>query len=483
MDGAYAPLFMCTGEGNRRMGQAASMVVARMRFREMSHGRKSGDRGAKLLRLIIISGVTSLVLLGIVLYTLPLTVLSVGGLYVYSSIAALAIFMLILMFRYGAVLVSAFIFVARYSTTEKKEFTPFVSIIVPVYNEAKILRQSIESLLELEYEHYEIIIVNDGSTDKTAAVGQSLVGLHGGRSSLVKVALINKPNGGKASALNAGIQYSAADFVLCMDGDSHLAPESLRAAIRHFHDPSVGAVAGNVKVHNRRKALATLQALEYVEGLNMVRSAQSALGIVNIIPGPIGVFRKEAIRKAGWYSGDTFAEDADLTLNIRLAGWKILYEPKAISFTEAPESLHQLLKQRYRWTRGILQSIRKHRRQLLNPTLNFSNSLVLWSLFYEALVWPTMNIFANAFFIIVALVFGLSSTIALWWASIALLDVMTALYCIAVDREEMRLVLYAVIYRMIFILLVDITKAAATIEEFLGVEMTWGKLDRIGIGH
>jgi poly-beta-1,6 N-acetyl-D-glucosamine synthase len=452
-----------------------------MRFKEISHRRTGGTRSASLIRLMIISGVSSLVLLGIVLYTLPLTVLSVEGLYVYSSVVTLAIFMLILLFRYCAVLVSAFFFVARHSKTEKKEFTPFVSIIVPVYNEAQILRPSIESLLDLEYEHYEIIIVNDGSTDETAAVGQSLVGYRRGRSGRVKVVLINKPNGGKASALNAGIQYSAADFVLCMDGDSHLSPETLRVSVSHFQDPTVGAVAGNVKVHNRRKALAILQALEYVEGLNLVRSAQSALGIVNIIPGPIGVFRKGAIQRAGWYSGDTFAEDADLTLNIRLAGWKILYEPKAISYTEAPESLHQLLKQRYRWTRGILQSIRKHRRQLLNPTLNFRNSLVLWSLFYEALVWPTMNIFANVFFIVVALMFGLSSTIALWWASIALLDVMTALYCVAVDREEIRLVLYAVIYRMVFVLLVDITKAAATIEEFLGVDMTWGKLDRIGI--
>jgi cellulose synthase/poly-beta-1,6-N-acetylglucosamine synthase-like glycosyltransferase len=193
------------------------------------------------------------------------------------------------------------------------------------------------------------------------------------------------------------------------------------------------------------------------------------------------VFRKAAIASAGWYSGDTFAEDADLTLNLRFAGWRIVYEPGAISYTEAPESLHQLLKQRYRWTRGILQSIRKHRLHLLNPMLKFTDTLVLWSLFYEAIVWPTMNIFANAFFIIIALVFGLSNTLALWWASIALLDVMTALYCVAVDREELRLVFYAVVYRMVFILLVDITKAAATVEEFLGVEMTWGKLDRIGL--
>ena len=458
-----------------------TILTSRMRFKNISRGHRVEDRKPALLRLILISGACSLVLLCVILYTLPQTMLSVGGLYEYASIMALAIFLFILLVRYFTVLGSAFVFVARNTVDQKSAFAPFVSIIIPAYNEAKILHLSIESLLDLDYDDFEVIIVNDGSSDATAELGQSLVGYHRGQRGPVRVSMINKPNGGKSSALNAGIQYSRAEFVLCMDADSHLSPDTLRLSVRHFVDPHVGAVAGNVKVLNRRTMLAKLQALEYVEGLNMIRSAQSSLGMVNIIPGPIGVFRKKAVHAAGWYSGDTFAEDSDLTLNLRFAGWKILYEPGAISYTEAPESLHQLLKQRYRWTRGILQSISKHRLHLVNPAMKFTDTLVLWSLLFEAIVWPTMNIFANAFFIIIALVFGLSNTVALWWASIALLDVMTALYCVAVDREELRLIFYAVIYRMVFILLVDITKAAATVEEFLGVEMTWGKLDRIGL--
>jgi biofilm PGA synthesis N-glycosyltransferase PgaC len=156
-----------------------------------------------------------------------------------------------------------------------------------------------------------------------------------------------------------------------------------------------------------------LQALEYVEGLNLPRSAQGQLQQVNIIPGPIGIFRKSALRDAGFYSSDTYAEDADITLKILASGWKINYEPNAIALTEAPETLYALLKQRYRWTRGILQAIRKHRQHIYNPTLNFTNTIVLWSMFYEALIWPAMNIFANLFFIIVALVYGMSSLISL----------------------------------------------------------------------
>ncbi|MBI3123212.1 MAG: glycosyltransferase [Ignavibacteriales bacterium] len=437
--------------------------------------------GSEKLRTILVSGVFSVILIITIFLTLPLTVLSWSGLFVYSSIVSLVIFLFILLIRYFATLFMAYFFITRYTVQDKHGYFPFVSIIVPVYNEGKVLRSSIESLLELDYSNYEIIIVNDGSTDDTAIVAESLVGYQKGVSGLVKVSLINKPNGGKAKALNAGIQYSEAQFVLCMDGDSQLSEDTLKMAVRHFIDPAVGAVAGNVKVQNRKRMLTDLQALEYLEGLNMARSSQGFLQMVNIIPGPIGIFRKSAFKDAGFYSSDTFAEDADVTLKILAAGWKIAYEPNAIAFTEAPITIYQLLKQRYRWTRGILQAIRKHKKYLFNPTVNFNNSVILWQMFYEALVWPAMNIFVNLYFIIVALFYGMSSFIFLWWIGIAVLDLMAAVYCIAAEKEEFRLVPYAIIYRMIFILLIDVTKAMATVEEFIGVSMTWGKLERTGI--
>ncbi|KAF0217312.1 MAG: hypothetical protein FD178_645 [Ignavibacteria bacterium] len=437
--------------------------------------------GSEKLRTILVSGVFSVILIITIFLPLPLTVLSWSGLFVYSSIVSLVIFLFILLIRYFATLFMAYFFITRYTVQDKHGYFPFVSIIVPVYNEGKVLRSSIESLLELDYSNYEIIIVNDGSTDDTAIVAESLVGYQKGVSGLVKVSLINKPNGGKAKALNAGIQYSEAQFVLCMDGDSQLSEDTLKMAVRHFIDPAVGAVAGNVKVQNRKRMLTDLQALEYLEGLNMARSSQGFLQMVNIIPGPIGIFRKSAFKDAGFYSSDTFAEDADVTLKILAAGWKIAYEPNAIAFTEAPITIYQLLKQRYRWTRGILQAIRKHKKYLFNPTVNFNNSVILWQMFYEALVWPAMNIFVNLYFIIVALFYGMSSFIFLWWIGIAVLDLMAAVYCIAAEKEEFRLVPYAIIYRMIFILLIDVTKAMATVEEFIGVSMTWGKLERTGI--
>lgn len=434
----------------------------------------------KYIRRILVSGIISLILILIIIYTLPQTILSINSLIEYSVIVALVIFLFILLVRYFTILTFAYLYLNEYTFKKNGSFAPFVSVIIPVFNEEKVIKQTVNSLLQLNYENYEIIIVNDGSTDNTKSVAESLVGVHQGVLNQIKISLINQPNGGKARALNTGIQYSKADFVLCMDGDSQLSPDALKSAARHFADTKIGAVAGNVKVLNRRKFLTDLQALEYIEGLNMARSAQSFIRLVNIIPGPIGLFRKKAIEEAGFYSSDTFAEDADLTVKIIASGWKIYYEPNSVSFTEAPATLQQLLKQRYRWTRGILQSLRKHKRLLINPTINFGHTFILWSMFYEALVWPAMNIAANLFFISAALAFGFTQLIFFWWAGLALLDMITALYCVAVEKEEFRLIWYAIIYRMFFILIIDICKAMSTIEEFLGIRMTWGKLERVG---
>lgn len=463
-----------------KMSVGQSMKKLKLRFRDEPAEPYYNGKEWKLIRRIIFSGSISIILLLIIFYTLPKTVLSASSLIEYSTIIALVIFLFILLIRYFGILFFSYFYMNEYTFKSTNGFKPFVSIIVPVFNEAKVLNKSVSSLLNLDYKNYEIIIVNDGSTDDTDKIAEALVGFQKGKYGDVKISLINKPNGGKSSALNLGIKVSKAEFVLCMDGDSILTPPSLKMAIRHFDNPEIGAVAGNVKVLNRKKFFTDLQALEYVEGLNMARSAQSAIRLVNIIPGPIGVFRKEAILSAGYYSGDTFAEDADLTLRILSKGWKIYYEPNSISFTEAPVKLQQLLKQRYRWTRGIIQSIRKHKKLMMNPTINFSDSFILWTMFYEALIWPPMNIAAHLFFIVAALVFGFTSLIFYWWAGLALLDIIAAIYCVAAEKEEFRLVGYAVIYRMVFILIIDICKAMSTIEEFLGIKMTWGKLERVG---
>jgi poly-beta-1,6 N-acetyl-D-glucosamine synthase len=353
---------------------------------------------------------------------------------------------------------------------------PMVTILVPCYNEGAVVQGSIRSLLELDYPRYEILVIDDGSSDDTTARARAYEGEHG----RAVVRVLRKPNGGKSRALNTGIANAQSRFILCMDGDSALHPQTLRRAIRHMHDESVGAVAGSVKVVNRTNLLSSLQALEYIEGLNMVRAAQGFFRLVNIIPGPIGLFRRSALESVGGYDHDTFAEDCDLTLKLLCDGWKIKYEPGSIAYTEAPEKLLDLLKQRYRWTRGILQAISKHKLRLVDPRQGFGVTFTLWYMIFEGIMWPSMNVFANVLFVFVAARYGAALPLVLWWAQLTILDLAAALYCVVVEEERLSLVPYAIFYRAFFALTIDVAKLFATIEEVFKLRMDWGKLDRIG---
>lgn len=353
---------------------------------------------------------------------------------------------------------------------------PPVTIIVPAFNEGPVIEPSVRSLLQLDYPAYEILVVDDGSTDDTRERVAPLEGRHGD----VTVRLVSKMNGGKASALNTGIALARHDYVLCMDGDSKLEPQVLRVAMPHFAKEHVAAVAGNVKVINRDSHLARFQALEYIEGLNMARRAQGFVRVVNIIPGPIGLFRRRVLQEVGGYDRDTFAEDADLTLKILSAGYHIVYEDRAVAWTEAPEKVLDLIKQRYRWTRGILQAVRKRKFALFNP-ISLWVWLSLMMMIFEGVVMPAANVVVNGLFAATALADGAYGTFIVWWfALFSLLDVVAAMYCVSGEQEDLVLVPYALFMRFFYFPLIDVTKLMATVDELQNVEMTWGKLQREG---
>lgn len=395
--------------------------------------------------------------------------------FVKVAMWALFAFLVLLILRYIGLLWFSYLNHLERDDTESMRLPP-VTILVPAYNEGAVIQGSIRSLLELDYPRYEILVIDDGSKDDTYVKAAAYEGDRG----RANVRVITKPNGGKARALNTGIAAASHDFILCMDGDSALHPQTLRRAIRHFDDPHIGACAGSVKVVNRTNLLSSLQALEYIEGLNMVRAAQGFFRLVNIIPGPIGLFRKSALQKVGGYDHDTFAEDCDLTLKLLMEGWQIQYEPGSIAYTEAPEKLLDLLKQRYRWTRGILQAISKHKRTLIDPRRGVGVTLTLWYMIFEGIAWPVMNCFANVLFVYVATKYGTALPLVLWWAQLTVLDLAAALYCVVVEEEQLSLVPYAIFYRAFFALTIDVAKLFATFEEVFKLRMDWGKLDRIG---
>ena len=399
-----------------------------------------------------------------------------GPIAVTALVITLATFLTLLILRHFALIWFSYLQQRELANDAPPDGYPFISIIVPAFNEAEVIQASLGSLLELRYPYYEIIAVDDGSTDGTFEKMRAFEGNHYG----VQVQVFRKENSGKADTLNYGIRRSRAPLVVCMDADSRLSPDALRYAVRAFRDPNVGAVAGNVKVINRHNIWTKLQALEYIEGLNIVRKAQAFFRTVNVVPGPMGIFRKTAIDGTGGYDSDTFAEDFDMTVKLLADGWKIHYEPKAIAYTEAPEELLDIIKQRYRWSRGILQAIRKQKHLLTRSEGTVTTTMSLWYMIFEGLVWPGMNIFANVFFIYIALMFGMTKLLVMWWLLLTVLDVLIAVHSILMEGEKMSLAAYSIFYRFFYILIIDVTKVFATLEELVGLDMQWGKLARKG---
>jgi poly-beta-1,6-N-acetyl-D-glucosamine synthase len=399
----------------------------------------------------------------------------VGYFFMVTLVVTLVAFLIVLLLRHFLLIWFSYLDQRELANESQEDRLPFVSLIVPAYNEEEVIERSIASLLDLHYPYYEVVVVDDGSTDSTLERAKRFEGDHYG----IRVTVLTKENSGKANALNYGIRRSRGPIVVCMDADSRLTPESLRYAVRQFRDPDVGAVAGNVKVINRHNIWTKLQSLEYVEGLNIVRKAQGFFRSVNVIPGPIGIFRRRALEGVGYYDDDTFAEDFDLTVKLLADNWKIMYEPKAVAYTEAPEELLDLIKQRYRWCRGILQTLTKQKALLYNAG-SATTSLSLWYMVFEGLLWPMMNIFANLFFVWVAMIYGASKVLVFWWLLLTVLDLAIAVHAVVMEKESFKLVPYALFYRFFYILIIDVCKVFATLEELVGFEMTWGKLERKG---
>ncbi len=230
-----------------------------------------------------------------------------------------------------------------------------VTVLVPAYNEEKVIAMTLRGLLDPSVgTGFEILVIDDGSTDRTSAVVEEEFGGE------PRVRVLRKPNGGKAAALNHGLAHTDAEIVVAVDGDTVLDPGTIGHLVAPFRDPAVGAVAGKVVVGNRINLLTRFQALEYAVSQNLDRHALERCNAIGVVPGAIGAWRRHAVLEAGGYSLDTLAEDADLTLTLQRRGWRVVSAPEAIARTEAPQTLRPLVKQRFRWTFGMLQVAWKH---------------------------------------------------------------------------------------------------------------------------
>jgi cellulose synthase/poly-beta-1,6-N-acetylglucosamine synthase-like glycosyltransferase/peptidoglycan/xylan/chitin deacetylase (PgdA/CDA1 family)/spore germination protein YaaH len=371
--------------------------------------------------------------------------------------------------------------------TPGHRYAPFVSVVVPAYNEEKVIIKTITSLLAQEYGgEMEIVVVDDGSPDDTYDIASEAYGGH------PQVRVFRKANGGKASALNFGIAESRGEIVIGLDADTVFTPRTVAELVAPLANPEVGAVAGNAKVGNRVNIVTQWQAVEYVTSQNLDRRAFSLLDCITVVPGAVGAWRRDLVLAAGGFSDDTLAEDQDLTLEIRRRGHSIAYADEAIAYTEAPDTLKGLAKQRFRWSFGTLQCMWKHRDALLRPKYGTLGLVAMPNVWIFQLLLSALGPITDLMFVFALVSVQLDriqhgATYALgnlekvltYYAIFLFVDWFTAVVAFLMEpREDKRLTWLIVVqrfaYRQVMYWVVLRSFAAALRGRVVG----WGKLER-----
>ena len=275
---------------------------------------------------------------------------------------------IVMVFFVGDVLMSArLIFVGLLAVIDRLRkpyhkatpgYAPRVAVLIPAYNEETVIVRTIRSVLSSDYKNLHVIVIDDGSSDRTAEVASEA---YAGEIKAGRVRVLTKPNAGKAAALNYALDRMSEEIYVGIDADTVIAADAISKLIPHFEDPMIGAMAGNAKVGNRVNLWTRWQALEYITSQNFERRALDLFHVVTVVPGAIGAWRTAPVKAAGGYPVNTVAEDADLTMNLLEQGLKVDYEDRALAFTEAPIDMKGLMRQRFRWSFGTLQAVWKHR--------------------------------------------------------------------------------------------------------------------------
>ena len=365
---------------------------------------------------------------------------------------------------------------------------PLVTVIIPAFNEERVIEQSIRRILDSDYPAIEVIVADDGSRDRTSAVVEAAF------SGDPRVRLLTLANGGKASALNRALAFASGAVIVALDADTQFERETVGRLVRWFGDERIGAVAGNAKVGNRVNLVTRWQAVEYVTAQNLERRALTRFDAIMVVPGAVGAWRREALDDVGGYPEDTLAEDQDLTIAIQRKGWKIAYDEDAVAWTEAPETLRALAKQRFRWSFGTLQCLWKHR-------------AVLWQRRPSALAFigmPQAWLFQIVFAVIspaidLALLISIAGTalrvsqhgwaqtqtdvlrMGMYWLAFSAVDVACGWVAYRLDVREKRypallLLAQRIVYRQLMYGVVIRAVDAA----LAGLGIGWGKLERTG---
>ncbi len=359
---------------------------------------------------------------------------------------------------------------------------PAVNIIVPAFNEEVNAVKTIHNLLRQDYPSFNIIFIDDGSTDDTYNKVMTAFCEHD------QVTILTKPNGGKASALNFGIAHAKSDFVVCIDADTQLKEDAVSQLMKKFFLPVknkiIGAVSGNVKVGNEHTILTKWQSIEYATAQNFDRRAFDLINGITVVPGAIGAFRKDAIEKAGGFTTDTLAEDCDLTIRILRQGYQVVNCSEAVAITEAPETIKQFMKQRFRWSYGIMQSFWKNRDACFNPAYKSLGMVALPNIFLFQILLPMLAPLADLM-LIISLIWNRHnpdslSRIGLYYGLFLVVDIFVSVLAFSFEKERFSKLIWIIPQRFVYRQLMYVILFKAIRKAIKGETQGWGVLKRTG---
>lgn len=349
---------------------------------------------------------------------------------------------------------------------------PKISIIIPAYNEEKVIKNTIESLIETKYPRKEIIFVDDGSTDNTFSIASDYKN---------KIKILHKENGGKASALNYALVYATGDIIVIVDADTIIGRNSLKEIVKGFEiNKHVVAVAGNIKVRNRVNWITKCQALEYITGIQIVRRAFDVFGSITIVPGALGAFKKSLLTESGAYSKETIVEDFDQTIKLLKAGLITQGSSKATAYTEAPNTFKDFVAQRKRWYRGNIQVLKRHSDALTNPRYGYLQRLSLPYLFLGMVITPIIGFTATANAIL-GIILGDGWYVLQVSLIFTVVHYLMSALAIRIDDEDPKLLWHAGFLVFGFKQITDALLLKAIIEQLQNKRATWTSAKRIGV--
>ena len=391
----------------------------------------------------------------------------------FSFITWILLISLTLVFYYNFLTVPLAIYHKRCELKQMDDLSyfPSVSILIPAYNEEKVLRRTIETVVEASYPNKEIIVIDDGSADWTYRIAQEFAG--GG------LKVIHRPNGGKAVALNHGLQFARGEVIIVVDADSMVGKNALLELVQPFRDPEVAAVAGNIKVCNCNNWLTKCQALEYITSINLFRRALDIFGSVTVVPGALGAYRREVLEGSGFYDSDTLVEDFDVTLKALKTSKVVQASSLAVSYTEAPQTLRDLVKQRLRWYRGNFQALWKHRDAAFNSRYGFLQKMPFPFMVISMTFMPLAGLVAIASEVMMVLD-GKGLVLVPIFLFFFLLQFLISILSIRLDGDDIKLALLSPFFVIGYKQLCDFIMIKSLIDVLFRKRLKWTSARRIG---